>query len=156
LTRDGTYTYTWDAVGRLITVTDGITTLGFLYDGDGNRLARSVNGTLTTHTLDVGLSLPEVLVEHDEGDVTRYLHLPTGVATDDGAWTYSAADGLGSVRQRLDASGQVAAVNGYRPFGSPLEGDGGEPYGFTGEWWEADLNLLYLRARWYAPSQGRF
>jgi RHS repeat-associated protein len=60
------------------------------------------------------------------------------------------------VRQRLDESGQVAAVNGYRPFGSPLEGDGGEPYGFTGEWWEADLNLLYLRARWYAPSQGRF
>jgi hypothetical protein len=36
LTRDGTYTYTWDAAGRLITVTDGITTLGFLYDGDGN------------------------------------------------------------------------------------------------------------------------
>jgi hypothetical protein len=28
----------------------------------------------------------------------------------------------------------VAAVNDYRPFGAPLEGDGGEPYGFTGDW----------------------
>jgi hypothetical protein len=85
-----------------------ITTLGFLYDGDGNRLARIVNGTFTTHTLDVGLGLPEVLVEHGSG-TTRYLHLPTGIATDDGAWTYSAADGLGSVRQRLDASGQASS-----------------------------------------------
>jgi len=35
-----------------------------------------------------------VLVEHGGGDVTRYLHLPHSIATDDGkAWTYSAADG---------------------------------------------------------------
>jgi YD repeat-containing protein len=53
---DGTYQYTWNAAGQLITVTDGINTLGFRYDGDGNRLVRIVNGTLTTHTLDVGLA----------------------------------------------------------------------------------------------------
>jgi hypothetical protein len=57
----------------------------------------------------VGPGLPEVIVEHGSGTTTRYLHLPTGVATDDGAWTYSAADGLGSVRQRLDASGQASS-----------------------------------------------
>jgi len=157
LLADGVYTYTWDAAGRLITVTDGVNTLGFRYDGDGNRLARIVNGTLTTHTLNVGLPLPEVLVEHDDGGTTRYLHLPHSIATDAGtAWTYSAVDGLGSVRQQLDDSGQVVSVDSYRPFGSPLEGDGGAPYGYTGEWWEVEAGLLFLRARYLQPRTGRF
>ena len=33
---------------------------------------------------------------------------------------------------------------------------GGSPYGYTGEWWEADAGLLHLRARWYAPGTGTF
>jgi len=60
----GTARDTWNAAGRLITTTNGTITVGFRYDGDGNRLARIVDGTLTTHTLDVGLSLPEVIAEH--------------------------------------------------------------------------------------------
>ncbi len=159
LLADGIYTYTWDAAGRLITVTDGVNTLGFRYDGDGNRLLRIVNGTLTTHTLDVGLGLPEVLVEHQSTNPqsTLYLHLPHSIAADNGkAWTYSAADGLGSVRQQLDESGQVVSVNSYRPFGSPLEGEGGGPYGYTGEWWEVEAGLLFLRARYLKPGTGRF
>jgi RHS repeat-associated protein len=29
-------------------------------------------------------------------------------------------------------------------------------YGYTGEWWEDEVGLLYLRARWYAPETGSF
>jgi RHS repeat-associated protein len=71
-------------------------------------------------------------------------------------WTYSAADGLGSVRQRLDGSGGIDGELSYRPFGTPLEGDGGDPYGFTGEAWDADAGLLYLRARYYDPYLNQF
>jgi RHS repeat-associated protein len=52
--------------------------------------------------------------------------------------------------------GGVVSVGSYRPFGSPLEGEGGAPYGFTGEWWEGDAGLLFLRARYYAPRVGIF
>ncbi len=31
-----------------------------------------------------------------------------------------------------------------------------EPFGFTGEWQDAGMGLVHLRARWYAPQQGRF
>jgi hypothetical protein len=91
---------------------------------------------LITHSLDVGLALPEVLVAYESGGTKWYLHLPNAIAADDGAaWSYSGADGLGSVRQELDSSGNVESVNSYRPFGLPLLGDGGDPYGYTGEWW---------------------
>jgi RHS repeat-associated protein len=87
------------------------------------------------------------------------LHLPNAIATDDGlVWSYNATDGLGSIRQQLDASGIVESVNSYRPFGLPLEGDGGDPYGFTGEWWTGneESGMLFLRARYYEPYLNRF
>ena len=62
------------------------------------------------------------------------------------------------MRQELDSSEDVDAVNSYRPFGLPLEGNGGDPYGFTGEWWDGSENrgLLFLRARYDEPEVGRF
>jgi RHS repeat-associated protein len=49
-------------------------------------------------------------------------------------------------------------VQGYSfsPFGVPLGESGGEPYGFTGEWWDAEVELLYLRARYMQPRNGVF
>jgi len=65
--------------------------------------------------------------------------------------------GLGSVRQLVDSTGQIQANYAYDPFGVPLAG--GEvpnPYQFTGEAWDAEVELLYLRARYYQPETGRF
>jgi len=46
----------------------------------------------------------------------------------------------------------------YDPFGVPLQGVGvlDSPYGYTGEYQEKALGLIYLRVRWYAPVIGRF
>ena len=66
-------------------------------------------------------------------------------------------DALGSVRQLTDASGVVTLAKAYEPYGQVLDsqGAGASSYGFTGEW--TDVNgLVNLRARVYAPSQGRF
>ena len=38
-----------------------------------------------------------------------------------------------SVRQETDAAGQVLAARSFDPYGVPLSGDGGEPFGYTGE-----------------------
>jgi RHS repeat-associated protein len=37
-----------------------------------------------------------------------------------------------------------------------MGGDGSTPYQFTGEAWDAEVELLYLRARYYQPEVGRF
>jgi RHS repeat-associated protein len=38
----------------------------------------------------------------------------------------------------------------------PLGASGGQPYGYTGEQWDASAGLVYLRARYLSPVVGRF
>ena len=59
----------------------------------------------------------------------------------------------GSVRQAVDELGRVTVYHEFDPYGGPVE-NGGDPYGYTGEWWQAEAGLLHLRARWYAPGVG--
>ncbi len=44
----------------------------------------------------------------------------------------------------------------FDPYGVPITGDGGQPYGYSGEWWDAETQLLYLRARYLRPELGQF
>lgn len=69
---------------------------------------------------------------------------------------YLLSDGLGSVRQAIDEDGSVVAYQEFDPYGSPIDNNGGDPYGYTGEWWENEVGLLHLRARWYLPETGTF
>lgn len=70
---------------------------------------------------------------------------------------YFGTDALGSVRQIYNSSGQVIADKRYDPFGNVAaqDGAGTSTYGFAGERTDA-TGLEYLRARYYAPAQGRF
>jgi RHS repeat-associated protein len=74
----------------------------------------------------------------------------------EGAWSYVLHDGLGSVRQATDAEAEISAVYSFDPFGTLLGSSGGNPYGYTGELWDSQTQLLYLRARHYSPEIGRF
>ena len=98
--------------------------------------------------------LPEVIYTSDDD---RYLHLPGLIVAESaaGELRYLMPDGLGSIRQAVDSQGQVTVYHEFDPYGSPVE-TGGDPYGFTGEWWEEEVALLHLRARWYAPGVGVF
>ena len=70
---------------------------------------------------------------------------------------YFLADALGSVRQLTDESGAVTLAQSYTPYGEAYSSEGSEAssYGFTGEWRDS-TGMIYLRARYYAPWDGRF
>lgn len=55
----------------------------------------------------------------------------------------------------MDDTGAVVGYNEFDPYGNAVAG-GGDPYGFTGEWWQSEVSLLHLRARWYAPYLNQF
>jgi RHS repeat-associated protein len=88
----------------------------------------------------------------------RMLYVP-GVGQWDGqTWTYELPDGLGSVRQLADSQGYLVQRYDYSPFGemAASEGKRTNALRYAGEQWDSDAGLLYLRARWYDPSVGRF
>ncbi len=68
--------------------------------------------------------------------ITRYLYGAARIGEEQGpAWAYHLADGLGSVRQLVDADGAVSLARGYMPYGEPWwsEGTASSTYGFAGE-----------------------
>jgi len=69
---------------------------------------------------------------------------------------YFLTDALGSVRQLTDPTGAITFARTYDPYGVTTQTTGAAQtaYGYTGEF--TTNNLVYLRARQYAPNMGRF
>ena len=64
-------------------------------------------------------------------------------------------DRLGSVRQVLDSAGNVKNTYTYTPFGTDPNSQFSEtvdnPFRFTGQWYDGEIDQYYLRARQYEP-----
>jgi YD repeat-containing protein len=149
LLSSGAMTNTWDAANRLTAVDRPPSAASFVYNGVGDRVGQTVGATSTHFALDV-LGLPEVI---QTGDGNTYLHLPGVIVAENAAGQrrYLLADGLGSIRQATDEVGAVVSYDEFDPYGNPLTPHVARstPYGYTGEWWEEEVRLLHLRARWY-------
>ena len=157
MTSFGSQTYSYDHANRLTQVVSGTLTTEFTYNGVGDRVAKTVDGVTTDYVLDPAAGLTQVLQQTTGGQTTSYLYGADLLAQyDSGTWAYHVNDGLGSVRQLADPMGQVVQGYSFSPFGVPLGASGGEPYGFTGEQWDASTGLVYLRARYMQPTMGRF
>ncbi|HWO00299.1 MAG TPA: RHS repeat-associated core domain-containing protein, partial [Blastocatellia bacterium] len=147
--------YQWDARGRLTRVTGG-QNIDYGYDGLGRLASRSVGG-LTTNFLYSGSEI--VLDKASDGSSIDYL---AGLGVDEklrqsgaGDPLYFVQDHLLSVAALTDATGSVVERNQYEPFGNTAT-SGLTRYGFTGRERDSATGLMYFRARWYDPQQGRF
>jgi RHS repeat-associated protein/uncharacterized repeat protein (TIGR01451 family) len=153
LTSDGVRSYSYDHANRLTQVTQGAQTTQFAYNGDGVRTSKTVSGDTTQYVLDLAASLPVVVSDTE----AVYLYGLDIIAQQQAERLYYFHDGLGSVRQMLDSTGEVETNYAYDPFGVPVvAGDATNPYQFTGEAWDEEVELLYVRARYYQPETGRF
>ncbi len=112
-----------------------------------------MDGDTTQYVLDLAATLPVVVSDTE----AVYLYGLDIIAQQQADRQYYFHDGLGSVRQLLDTTGEVEANYAYDPFGVPVvAGDTSNPHRFTGEAWDEEVELLYLRARHYQPETGRF
>jgi RHS repeat-associated protein len=164
LLSDGAYDYAYDAANRLTQVSGGSFTTQYVYNGDGARVAGIADGLRTDYVQDVGLPLPQVLTARQGGTTSRYLRGLGLLAEQQGsgpaAWSYYLPDALGSVRQVAGPTGQVTLTRRYDPFGNLVYQSTNLPisprYGFAGEEQDPLTGQVFLRARSYAPSTGRF
>jgi RHS repeat-associated protein len=160
----GGKTFAYDSENHLKTMNGGAVTI--IYDGDGNRVAKTANGVTTRYLVDDlnPIGYAQVVEELTNGSVQRSysygLQRIDVLQIVSNAWTASfyGYDGFGNVRQLTNAAGAVTDTYDYDAFGNLLNKTGTTPnnYLYRGEQWDTDLGLYYLRARYYNPLTGRF
>jgi RHS repeat-associated protein len=140
--------------------------VAMVYDGDGNRVSKSVRGTVTEYLVDDlnPTGYPQV-VEELAGAVVKRTYVyghrlisQRESASDGGAVRFHGYDGHGNVRFLTDSQGAITDRYEYDSFGNLLHRSGTSSNSrlYAGEEWDEDLGLIYLRARYYRPGIGRF
>ena len=163
--------YAYDFENRLIQQ-GGIS---YIYDGDGNRRTKTVNGVTTQYVVDAQnpTGYAQVLQEIPSNtfpstyvygleQISRKRNYSNSQGFTVTETIYYVHDGHGSVRALTDPTGTVTDTYDYDAFGnlihSSFTGATATPnnYLFAGEQLDPDLNLYYNRARYLNTSTGRF
>jgi YD repeat-containing protein len=117
LLNDGTATYTYDALRRLVMVTAGDQQRANSYNGDGVLIAQTTDGITTRYTQDLAGPLSQVLQTTENGRTTSYLHgLERLGAVNGSTRMWYAADALGSMRLTMDETGAPLTSHWYDPW----------------------------------------
>jgi len=154
LATDGFRSMAYDAENRQIRAqVPAYGTLSYSYDGDGQRVKQTANGTITVYVGDV---FGQTVAEYSNSapvQTTEYLQ----------------TDHIGNLRVVTDAFGALKARHDYLPFGEELDssisgrnsvgGYGGNDalrLRFTGNERDIESGFDYFRSRYYSSTQGRF
>jgi RHS repeat-associated protein len=166
-TVSGTTNYQYDVMNHLVNVNNGQILL--TYDGDGNRVSKTVNGLTTYYLVDDRnpSGYAQVLEEYTSlnqqpvalSRVYNYgLALISQRQVASGAVSYFGTDGHGGTRFLTDANANLTDTYAFDAYGLLIASTGSTPdnYLYWGQQWDSDLGFYYLRARYYKPDTGRF
>ena len=149
----------YNALNQLIETLTKNYKVSFTYDAEGLRTGKTVNGEKTVYVWDGD----QVVMELSKGGAVqkRYIRGNDLVYADKGEnteKTYYVTDMHGNVVQLLDESGNVTKTYEYDSFGNEVKPEKKDenPYRYCGEYYDKETEEVYLRARYYQPSVGRF
>ncbi|UHA71890.1 RHS repeat domain-containing protein [Paenibacillus sp. 481] len=155
----GTKKYTYNALNQLKTFSKGTDTTAYTYYGDSLRATKTVNGSLTRYVYLNGKVIEEL---DSSGNVkarniwgNELLWRQNHPSGQDGYYYYN---GHGDVVAIKDMAGNDLNTYDYDIWGNVLSQTGSfdNPFMYTGEIYDQETKLVYLRARYYDPSKGRF
>ncbi|MFP4381145.1 MAG: toxin TcdB middle/N-terminal domain-containing protein [Candidatus Sumerlaeia bacterium] len=149
--------YTWDALGRLQSVTTSDGTTAFAYDHSKNRVRKT--GPAGDTVVYVGN-----IMEVTAAGVTQHIFAGANrVATikSDGEKLFYMTDHLRSSMLITDFRGDLVQRMDYEPYGVLLENArSGNPenlrHSYTGQEADSETGLMYYGARYYDPVVGMF
>jgi RHS repeat-associated protein len=167
-TNAGTATgpFAYDVENHLISANNGAVTI--VYDGDGNRVQKTVDANTTYYLVDDRnpSGYPQVIEELTSSGGTPSLsrvysyglqlinQRQPSISTN-----YYIFDGHGSTRALTDSAGKITDTYQYDAFGIKLATSTGSTpnnYLYCGEQFDGDLGLYYQRARYACTTVGRF
>ncbi len=147
----------YDGFNQLTKTIDANQTITYTYNGDGLRTGKTTNGNTTNHIWD-GSNI--VIETNGAGTITKkYLRGINLIASDIGGTTnYYLYNGHGDVIQLTQTNGTVTKNYDYDAFGieKNIDQNDTNPYRYCGEYYDTETGTIYLRARYYDPSMGRF
>ncbi len=149
-------TFTYDAEGRILSGGSGT----YVYDGDGNRVKKTVSGTATLYWPGAGGLLDESNSSGSTmGKQVQFAGLLVWHEDTSGTGNFLFHDQLGSTRVTGSASGSLADDNDYYSFGTLFHNYGSSPsdnhYLFTGYESDAETSSDYAMFR-NLGTMGRF
>ena len=164
-TADGTTkTNTYDGLNQLIGFTDGTTTASYAYNVSGLRVEKIVNGQRINHVWDGSKQIIADIKAGNAYEANCYIRgtnlagkyqFVNGAKTE---YVYYVQNAHGDVVDLTDANGAVTKVYRYDAFGVEKNTDSTDTNAFRycGEYFDSETGTIYLRARHYDPSIGRF
>ena len=149
----GSKSYTYNSRGQQTGYTDGTTTASYAYNPSGLRSAKTVGGA-TKYFVYNGMN---IVYEYNAGgtEATVYYYGLNRTHNSDGEiYVYNAH---GDVIQLVKNNAVVVCYT-YDAFGNITEqiGTSENPFLYCGEYFDAETETYYLRARYYNPANGRF
>ena len=159
---DGTWTYTWQNGRQLQKMQKSGVTAEFVYNADGLRVQKTVNGVVTKYTLH-GKNVVHMTHGADE------LHFfydaqnrPAIVVYNDVPYAYVKSL-QGDIVAILDENGNTVVSYGYDAWGAPLWCTGElaetlgkvQPFRYRGYVYDEETGLYYLRNRFYNAHNSR-
>ncbi len=167
---DTAFTYAYDFENRIISATSAASVVQLTYDGDGNRIEKTVTdafGTRTTRYLVDQNNLTgysQVLEELDASNIVAVaftvgldLVSQTRITPTNELTHYFGTDGHGNTRFLTDEAGNITDRYDFDAWGNLIATSGTTPNNFLycGEYRDPDLGLYFLRARYLDVGRGR-
>ena len=161
---EGITVYEHDPMGNLIQVVlPNSKVIGYTYDAQNRRIAKTLNGTITERFIYKDQLEPIAKLDGDGNILEQYVygeisHVPSYIIKN--GTTYRViSDHLGSVRKVVDSvTGTVAQEITYDEFGNVLSDSnpGFQPFYYVGGVYDLDTKLVKFGARDYDPETGRW
>ena len=160
---DGTWTYTWQNGRQLQKMQKAGVTAEFVYNADGLRVQKTVNGVATKYTLH-GKNIVHMTSGTDELHFFYDAQNRPAVVVYNGT-VYAYVKSLqGDIVAILDENGNTVVSYGYDAWGAPLWCTGElaetlgkvQPFRYRGYVFDEETGLYYLRSRYYNAQRGRF
>jgi YD repeat-containing protein len=149
-------TFAYNAAGQMTQATVFTQTTRFVYNGDGARLAVTIDGHgATVYTLDYAADY-RILAEQTGISATVYLYGYECLGEfRNNEWLYYLADGGGYVRQGADKQGQMVSAWLFDPVGTVLEGpEGPVSHLICNGVYDWSTGLVYKGGRYFDPTMG--
>ena len=160
---DGTWTYTWQNGRQLQKMQKSGVTAEFVYNADGLRVQKTVNGVVTKYTLH-GKNIVHMISGADELHIFYDAQNRPAVVVYNGT-AYAYVKSLqGDIVAILDENGNTVVSYGYDAWGSPLWCTGElaetlgkvQPFRYRGYVFDEETGFYYVSSRYYDPEIGRF